>query len=434
METPRAAPEAFTPNRDAARQVVEAVLGEGRAMLSEPEAKDVLSAYGIPVVATRVARNVDEAESLAEQLGFPVAVKILSPDITHKSDVGGVALDLGGGKEVRAAAQAMKQRLNELCPNAGFDGFSVQHMARRPGAQELIVGATTDAIFGPVILFGHGGTAVEVIRDRAVALPPLNTVLAEELVSRTRVAKLLGGYRDRPPADMNAIYLTLMQVAHLVADIPEIIEIDINPLLADDHGVVAVDARIRIEAASVSGPERLAIRPYPQDLEERIDLRGRPVVLRPIRPEDEPQHLDLFNQLAPEDIRFRFFSMLRQLAHSQLARYTQIDYDREMAFIASATNEQGQPETLGVVRAICDSDNIMAEFAIIIRSDQKGQGLGRILLEKIIGYCREHGTRRMVGEVLRENRGMRVLAEKVGFQSEFDGDTVKLRLDLAGSP
>jgi acetyltransferase len=363
------------PVTERARAIVDGVLAAGGEWLTEPQAKEVLARYGIPIVETRIARTPEEAERVAQALGFPVAVKILSPDITHKSDVGGVVLDLEQGEAVRSAACAMLKRLKEFKPEARLKGFSVQRMARRPRAFELIIGATTDPIFGPVLLFGHGGTAVEMIGDRAIGLPPLNRLLAQELISRTRISRLLAGYRDRPPADQEAISMALIQVAQLVADIPEIVELDINPLLADDQGVLALDARLRVARATTSGPERLAIRPYPRELEEWITLDGRPVLLRPIRPEDEPRHSEFYRALRPEDVRFRFLGQVRELAHSQLARYTQIDYDREMAFIATATGDQGQNETLGVVRAVADPDNIRAEFAIVVRSDLKGKGL-----------------------------------------------------------
>ena len=218
-----------------------------------------------------------------------------------------------------------------------------------------------------------------------------------------------------PAADLDAIHAVLVQVSQLVADISEIDELDINPLLADEHGVIALDARIRVEASELPGPARLAIRPYPRELEESVTFEGRPLMLRPIRPEDEPAHHDLFSKLKPEDIRFRFFDAVRELARSDYARYTQIDYDREMAFIAARKDVKGNPETLGVVRAIADPDNATAEFAIVVRSDLKGLGLGSILMDKIIRYSRDRCTGELCGEVLDENRAMQALARKLGF-------------------
>jgi len=434
MEVPPSRSSEFVHDREKAQAVVAKAVAEGRSMLSEPEAKAVLAAYSIPIVDTRIARTIEEAVKIAPEIGFPLALKILSPDISHKSDVGGVALDLENAQAVEEAAKAMLRRLQEYQPNARVQGFTVQSMARRPNAQELIVGTTTDAVFGPVILFGQGGTAVEVTADRAVGLPPLNMVLARELVSRTRIAKLLAGYRDRPPADITAIGRTLIQVSHLIADIPQIVELDINPLLADDLGVLALDARMRVAAYDASGVDRFAIRPYPEELEEWIEWQGCQILLRPIKPEDGSQHLEFFNALDPDDIRYRVFTRIRELPRPQLARLTQIDYDREMAFIATCEREAGRFETLGVARAIADPDNVSAEFAIIVRSDLKGQGLGAILLRKLIAYCRSRGTRELIGEALSDNRRLLSLVRHFGGAIDhLDHGTIRFRFDLAPS-
>jgi acetyltransferase len=431
MEMPASIPEAFEPVMDPARLVIETALASGHDILSEPEAKAVLSAYGIPVVKTRIAGSPEEAARVASQLGYPVAIKILAEEITHKSDVGGVVLDLGSRDEVHAAAAAMAERVQELRPDVKRIGFTVQNMARRPGAYELIVGAATDSTFGPVILFGEGGTAVEVIADKAVALPPLNMKLAGELIDSTRVARRLDGYRDRPPVNRQEIQLTLIRIAQLVADIPEIAEIDINPLIADDQGVLALDARIRIQRTDVRGAERLAIRPYPKELEETVQLDGMDLMLRPIRPEDEPNHKKFLNQIDPSDIRFRFFGSIRKFVHSQLARLTQIDYDREMAFIA-VESPHDNPYTIGVVRIVCNPDNTEAEFAIIVHSGIKRRGLGRVLMNKVIDYSTSRGTHWLVGQVLANNRSMLNLARSLGFRSENSSDegVVHVRLDL----
>ena len=433
METPASVPEAFTVNTTAAQVIIDEAVAAGRELLSEPEAKAILAAYGLPVVETRIARDAAHARKLARDLGFPVALKVLSPEITHKSDVGGVALDLEDEDAVVGAAEAIKQRMTELRPEAHLTGFTIQRMARRPGAFELIVGAREDPVFGPVILFGEGGTAVEIIADRAVGLPPLNMALATDLIERTRIYNLLKGYRDRPGADREAIATSLIKVAHLVSDLPEVIELDINPLIADGAGVLVLDARIRVRQAECTGPERLSIRPYPKELEETVTLGGRRILMRPIRPEDEPQHYEFLSRLTPEDVRFRFFSSVRNLPHTQMARFTQIDFEREMAFIATAPGDDGKPETLGVVRVVTDPDNETAEFAIIVRSDLKGQGFGAALLDKMIGYCRGRGTRELVGQVMAQNRAMLGLAESRGFSRRAsDGpETVEVSLDLS---
>ncbi|MEI8324742.1 MAG: GNAT family N-acetyltransferase, partial [Betaproteobacteria bacterium] len=388
--------------------------------------------------ATRsVGSDPQAAVQAAMALGFPVALKILSPDISHKSDVGGVALDLDTAAAVQTAAQVMLERVQRSRPQARIEGFTVQSMLRREHAQELIVGASIDTVFGPVILFGQGGTAVEVVADRAVALPPLNAPLARALVQRTRVAKLLKGFRGTPAVDQDALYAVLVAVSQLLADIPQIAELDINPLLADEHGVIALDARIRLSAAAPGGALNFAIRPYPAQLVQTLPWQGRELTLRPIRPEDEAQHLAFLEQLAPEDIRMRVFYSRRSIERTELARLTQIDYAREMAFVAVVADEgepQGPEQTLGVVRAIADPDNIAAEFGIIIRSDIKGGGLGHILMEKMISYARDNGTQRLVGTVMADNRPMLELARELGFtqtQQAESGPTCEVSLELS---
>ncbi len=417
----------------AARTLIDQVIAEGRTMLTEPEAKALMTACRIPVVATRVAATPAEARQLAAEIGFPVAVKVLSPDISHKTEVGGVMLDLKDGDAVEAAACAIGQRLQQLRPGARLAGFSVQSMVRRPDAEELIVGIRSDPVFGPVVLFGQGGISVEVMSDHALALPPLNTVLAQDLISRTRVSTLLRGYRNRPPVDMGALCHLLIQVSQIAASLPEVIELDLNPVLADAGGVIALDARVRVAPLTTRrADDRLAIRPYPQELEQWVQWLGKPLLLRPIRPEDGDAHQRFFKALDPVDVRFRMFMHMRELQPSQLARMTQIDYDREMAFIAVRQRDDGDDETLGVVRAVADPDNRDAEFAIIIRSDLKGMGLGQMLMTKLVDYFRRRGTQRIVGETLPDNQALLDLVRGFGFQARFEPtqDTVELHLDL----
>ncbi len=437
MQAPPSLPQAFAPDLAAARRVIDEALAAGQPLLSEPQAKALLAAYGIPVVETRTVVDEAAAAQAAAQIGFPVVLKILSPDISHKSDVGGVALDLQTPQEVTLAAIAMLRRVHALRPDAQVAGFTVQAMVKRPHAHELIVGAATDPIFGPVILFGQGGVAVEVIADRAVALPPLNLALARDLVSHTRVSRLLAGYRDRVAIDHAALHLTLLKVSQLVCDCPEVVELDINPLLADDRGVIALDARVKVLPASSTGAQRLAIRPYPAELEERIDFDHRSVLIRPIQPEDEPRLKAFFADALPQDLRLRFFMTRRELARSELARFSQIDYEREMTFIAVAPAGQGDEASddagmLGEVRVVTDPDNQRAEFAIMVRSDLKGRGLGHLLLAKMIRYLRSRGTVVLAGECLRQNGAMRKLASGLGFQvtPNDDGETLSLALAL----
>jgi acetyltransferase len=334
---------------------------------------------------------------------------------------------------VRSVAQTMSARIAKNQPEAALSGFTVQKMAKRPRAHELIVGMTTDSIFGPVILFGRGGTAVEVIADRAVALPPLNMSLARHLISRTRVSRLLRGYRDRPAADFDAICLALIQISQLIVDRPEIVELDINPLFADDQGVLALDARVVVAPARTTGSDRLAIRPYPRELEETIRLpSGREVFVRPIRPEDQPAHNQFVAHITPEDMRLRLLGVNRDIPPSEMARLVQIDYHREMAFIATAPDERGEPETLGVVRIVANPDNTQADFAVMVRSDLKRIGLGSALMRKMIGYCRNRGIGEIVGQVLAENEAMLNLTRKLGFEARelLESGRCEIRLNL----
>ena len=437
MQAPPSLPQAFAPDLLAARRVIDEALAARQALLSEPQAKALLAAYGIPVVETHGVIDEAAAARAAAQIGFPVVLTILSPDISHKSDVGGVALDLQTPQEVTLAALGMLRRVRELRPDAKVAGFTVQAMVKRAHAHELIVGAATDPIFGPVILFGQGGVAVEVIGDRAVALPPLNMALARDLVSHTRVSRLLAGYRDRAAIDHEALYLVLLKVSQLICDCPEVAELDINPLLADDRGVIALDARVKVVPALRTGSQRLAIRPYPAELEERVDFDGRTLLIRPIRPEDEPRLKAFFADAQPQDMRLRFFMSRRELARSELARFSQIDYEREMTFIAVAEEEPGKETSasagmLGEVRVVTDPDNLRAEFAIMVRSDLQGRGLGQLLMSKMIRYLTTRGTGVLAGECLRHNSAMTKLARGLGFtlNPSSDGQTTLFTLEL----
>jgi acetyltransferase len=434
IETPPSLPAGSPPDRAVARALIAAALGEGRTQLTEPESKQLLAAYGIPVVVTRIVREPGEFAATAAAIGYPVAIKILSPDISHKSDVGGVALDIASAEQLEQAAQAMLARCRTLRPQARLEGFTVQQMIRRGGAHELLAGIAVDPTFGPVILFGRGGTAVEVIGDRALGLPPLNSVLARELISRTRVARLLAGARGVVAADMAAIESVLVSLAQLASEMAEIAELDINPLLADSHGVIALDARVRLAPGPANAAARLAIRPYPSELEERIEHRGRSLVLRPIRPEDTAAHRRFLARIAAQDLYTRFFRGVRELPETDLAHFTQIDYDREMAFIAVAGEATAAAEVLGVARACADADNSAAEFAVLVRSDMKQQGLGRLLMRKLIRYCRDRGTQELWGSVLADNAAMLQLARSLGFRVRARLQNVEeVALDLSHS-
>ncbi len=432
-ETPPSPAAEFAPDVAAARNVVEAALADGRRLLTEPETRAVLAAYGMRVVPARIAADADEAAAVAEQVGYPVALTVHSPDILRKWDVGGVALTLETAEAVRTAAAAMERRLRDKRPDARFEGFLVQRMVPRFNARQLVMGIATDPLFGPVVLFGEGGRAVEVVRDHAVGLPPLNVPLAREVIARTRVARLLEASHDRPAADLQAVCVALAQVSQIVVDLPEVVELDINPLFADDKGCTVVDARMKIAPPPPPGSRRLAIRPYPKHLEEWAVLKdGRRVLLRPIRPEDEQAHRVLKERMTPEDLRNRFFGGTGPTTHAQMTRYTNIDYEREMAFCAMLDGADGTPESLGAVRTVTDPDNQRADFAIAVRSDMKGQGLGRLLMEKAIRYTASRGTTEVAGQILAGNRAMIGLAQRLGFAVRRlpGSEVVEVRLPL----
>lgn len=427
MRVPPSRSAGLSPNRDAARQVIRTALEANRAMLSEAEAKALLLAYRIPTVATHIARDVEAVRNAARQIladGRHVVVKILSDDISHKSDVGGVALDIVSEDDAAHAAEAMMRRISRTHPNARIDGFTVQAMITRKNSYELIIGMSEDATFGPLMMFGAGGTAVEVERDTALALPPLDLNLSRDLIQRTRISKRLAGYRDRPPAAGDAIAETLVKVSQLIADHPEIRELDINPLIADAEGVIALDARVRVADEAVQPRQMMALRPYPVTWEKLIGLGSLgPVLLRPIRPEDEPIYRAFFQKVDPQDARLRFFQPMRNLSHEFVARMTQVDYAREIAFVALSDMN----EMLGVSRFASDPDYEHAEFGVLVRSDLKGRGLGRALMQHLIAYARAEGLKELSGYVLAQNTGMLALAAELGFTSRWADDDPALR-------
>ncbi|MEI9993501.1 MAG: bifunctional acetate--CoA ligase family protein/GNAT family N-acetyltransferase [Rhizomicrobium sp.] len=408
MEVPPSIPDGEAPDRIAARQIV-AQAQPG--WLDSLAAQRLLECYRVPFVRTFRTATAEEAGAAAGGIGAPVALKILSPDITHKSDVGGVVLNLTGADAVRAAAAGMQARIAKLLPAARLDGFLVQEMIHRPLAHELIAGMAVDRTFGPFLLFGQGGTAVEVIDDKALGLPPLNMKLAHDMIARTRVYKLLRGYRDRPAAQLDAIALTLVRLSQLASDFPEIAELDINPLLADEQGVIALDARVKIQPIEGAARDRLAIRPYPEDLVRRESVAGMgEYLLRPVRPEDAPAFERLFSRLTPEDVHMRFFTPMHTLSGPLLARLTQIDYDREMAFVLA----DGDGEIAGVGRLAADPDNRSAEFAVLVRSDLKNHRLGTLLMQSIVAYADARGIAELWGDMLVENTPMLALCRDLG--------------------
>ena len=418
MQTPPSMAQSFQPDTAAATQVVDRALNEGRQILTGPESRAVFAAYGIRFPELRIARDAAEAASAAAALGGPVAVKILSPDITHKSDVGGVALDLKTPEAVRQATATMLENVRRIRPQARLDGVTVEAMAERDGKFQLIIGVIDDAQFGPVMLFGEGGVAVEQLADRNLALPPLNMLLARDMIERTRVYRLLRGYRDQPPANLEAIALSLVKLSQLICEQSGIAEAEINPILAGADGVLALDARIVVRR-STRGDSRLAIRPYPAELESTVNLHdGRPCCLRPIRPEDEPALHRAFSHLSPHTIRMRFFSPLKEFSHIQAAQLTQIDYDRQMAFVLVDRGPTESADIHGVVRLSADPDGERGEFAIVVEDKLTNQGLGRLLMQRMLDYAASRGIDEVYGFVLMENEPMLDLCHNLGFRSQ----------------
>lgn len=415
MQTPPSVPERFRPDPAAAARVVDAALADGQQVLTGPQSRAIFSAYGIPFPAQRIAHNAEEAAGAAAALGGTVALKILSPDITHKLDVGGVILGLASPATVRQAATTMLDSIRRLRPQARLEGFTVEAMAERAGRFELIIGVMEDAQFGPVMLFGEGGSAVEQIADRSLALPPLNLLLAREMIERTRIYRLLRGYRGRAPIDLEALALSLVKLSHLVCDQAGIAEAEINPLLAGSDGVLALDARIVVRRPA-RGTTRLAIRPYPAELESAVTLRdGRACRLRPIRPEDEPALQRAFLRLSPRTIRMRFFAPIKEFSHVHAAQLTQIDYDRQMAFVLVDEGSNAAAEIHGVVGISADPDGKRGEFAIVVEDALAGQGLGWMLMQRIMDYARSREMDEIYGFVLAENQLMLELCRDLGF-------------------
>jgi acetyltransferase len=429
-------PERHDPcaDRSVPRAILLAAAADGRALLTEDEAKAVLAAYGVPIPRGIVAADVRAVEEAARELlqNTPaVVVKVRSKSISHKSDVGGVALNRTTAAAAAESARAMTDRFVAASPPISIDGFTVQPMIQS-GGQELIIGLSTDPSFGPVVMFGAGGTAVEVVDDTATELVPLDDVLAGDLIGRTRVSRQLAGYRDRKPADRPAIIASLVAISQLAIDFPMIRAIDINPLLADSDGVVALDARIELDLANTAlvGPNpSLAIRPYPASEARTLELNGRHYLARPIQPSDVTLYPRFLERMDPEDMRLRFLVPTRQLSHETLVRLTQLDYDRDIAFVAL---EQPDGNMSGIARYAADPDRNTAEFGIMIRSDLKGHGLGRRLMLLLIDYARREGVGELVGRVLRENTNMLSLCAELGFvyAEPDDPQTVRVSLPL----
>jgi acetyltransferase len=437
-QVPPAMPSSFAPDTGAARRVVADALADDRQWLDPIEIKLLFDAYEIAMVPTYAATDAEQAVAHAAAIfaqGSTVVLKIISRDITHKSDVGGVVLNLTSADAVRSATSEILARAKAMRPEARISGVMVQAMVLRPKARELILGLADDPTFGTVVVFGRGGTAVEIINDKALALPPLDLQLARSLIERTRVSRLLRAYRDVPAVKEDAVATVLVKLAQMAADIPEIRGLDINPLLADQSGVLAVDARIALGRVEPkfrgSGPANFAVRPYPSQWQRHLEVKdGWRVFVRPIRPEDEPLIHEFLHHVTSHDLRLRFFAPMKEFSHEFIARLTQLDYARAMAFVAfdEITNE-----LLGVVRVHSDSIYESGEYAILLRSDLKGRGLGWALMQMIIEYARSEGLKAISGDVLTENTVMLAMCRSLGFEVKSDPtehDICNVRLTL----
>jgi len=435
-ETPPEAPTEFHPRRDSAWRIIRKALLEGRKYLLENEAKEMLSCYELPVGDVKVATSAKQAVGFATEVGYPVAMKIVSPDAMHKSDVpGGVQLDISNAAEAGRAYSQIIQSMKQQRPDGRIVGVLVEKMVKR--RYELLIGAKKDPIFGPMIVFGEGGVAVEVIRDTANGLPPLTIALAKQIVQGTRIYNQLKGFRSIPGIDMNDLAFQLQKFAFIVMDFPEVSEIDINPYLVDETGGVIVDARIVLEdyhpRPRGNRYQHLVISPYPEKYSMHTRaLNGRDVLLRPIRPEDEPMEAEMFTGLSDQSLYFRFLGFKPEVTHDFLSRLNQIDYDREMAIIAEVQEEGGKHKMAGVVRIISDAWGEIAEFAILVADSWQNQGLGSKMTDCILEVARDKGIRTICASVLCRNSSMINMLQHRGFTLKLDEDktTVNAELDL----
>lgn len=410
------------PDVEGARLIIEGVMAQARKVLTTVEAKAILSAFQIPTTQAVLARTANEALMAAQAVGFPVVLKICSPDIRYKSDVDGVRLSVTDAQSVRRTYTELLERTKKLRPEANLEGITVEHMVSSRAAREMRVGVVRDPIFGPVIGFGAGGTEVDVLEDRALALPPLNDFIIRNMIEHTRVARLMGAYRHMPPMNRQALARILQRVSEMVCELPEIIEIDINPLIGNDQEVVAVDARIRVDYRPPQAPRygHMAIHPYPVHLIETTQLPdGTDLIIRPIRPEDAQMEQEFVRGLSEQTKYFRFMQALKELPPEMLVRFTQIDYDREMALIGVVVGESGEEE-VGVARYMSRLGEDTCEFAIVVADRWRQRGLGSRLMRSLMQNARERGLRIMEGEVLSANNRMIALVKSLGFRVERD--------------
>jgi acetyltransferase len=420
----------LTFDREETARLIDEGLAKYGGRVGERHSMAILRAYGFPVNKIELARTKEEACSLAKSLEPPFVMKISSPDVLHKTDAGGVRLNLVTEDDVAEAFDAIMASVKAYKPDAHIEGVTIQTMIQNYD-YEILVGAKKDPLFGPVVLFGWGGIFAEILKDRAIGIPPLNRALARLVIEKTRVSRLLRGYRGRPPADFELLEELLIRLANLVTDFPEILELDMNPVIVRDGKPIIADARMILEKSDVKPPMHLIISPYPDQYEWNVETSGGvKIFIRPVRPDDAPLFEELFKVLSPTSVYFRFFRPLKALPHSLLVRFTQIDYDREIALVA-IDKESHDERMLGVARIIYGPDKDEAEFAVLVGDPWHGKGIGAELLRKCLRIAKERGIREVFGIVLPENAQMLALGRKLGFSiSRSSGGECELRINL----
>ncbi len=430
-ETPATIPHEFKPRIEENRAILSKTIAEGRRALTEYETYKLLANYEIPVTRNALATSAKEAAAMASEIGFPVVMKILSPDILHKTDVNGVKLNIRSPEQAKETYNEILKSAKKHKPKAKIDGVIVQEMVSKK--YEMLIGSKDDPIFGPVIVFGMGGVAVEIFKDINIGLPPLNMALARKMIEGTKIHKLLKGYRGMEGVDLKAIQFLLYKFAYLIMDFPEIKEIDMNPVAVDKNGSVVLDAKVVLDAdiKKQRGPyDHLVISPYPQEYIKEVKLNnGKKATLRPIRPEDEPLEAEMFTHFSKETQRFRFFTLIKDITHQLLIRYTQIDYDREMAIIAELTEDR-KKKMAGVVRLIADAYNETAEFAIVVADPWHNLGLGNMLTDYILEIARKRGIKKVYANVLTDNYIMTHVFKERGFTFSYQEDMCYVELKL----
>jgi acetyltransferase len=433
-QIPSPADELAKPDVDGSRLIIERVLSEGRQVLTAQESKAILAAFHIPVTQTIKVSNAKEAMIAAETMGFPVVLKVNMAEFSHKSDIGGVRLNINSVQGISHYYSEMETAIKQKHPEITEVGMTVEPMFQSPSGRELMIGVVRDPVFGPAISFGLGGTMVEILKDNAVALPPLNAYMVEQMIAKTRAAKYLQTFRQLPPANKKALIDVLLNISTMVSELPEILELDINPLIVDEHGVMAVDARIKAQLSNQLTPySHMAIHPYPYELTRQFQLsNGANITIRPIRPEDAVLEKDFHNRLSEHTKYFRFMQALQELTPEMIVRFTQIDYDREMAFVA-VTDDANLPNELGVGRYLMNPDGNSVEFALVVADVCQRLGIGSRIMKALIQTAKSKGMLFFEGEVLVVNKPMLSLVKKLGFSIESiadDNEVVRVVKDL----